>query len=75
MTNATELEQFHNYASARLANGGADLTLEELLSQYRAAREREEANEGIRRGLRDLAEGKHRPAEEVMAEAYRRLER
>jgi PHD/YefM family antitoxin component YafN of YafNO toxin-antitoxin module len=51
-------------------NGRAEMVVQDAAS-YQAtldALERAEANEGIRRGLEDMAAGRTRPAREVIAE-------
>jgi hypothetical protein len=54
--NATrdQLDEFHAFATTQLANGGADLSLEELLWKWR---DFEEACENIRRGFESKADG------------------
>lgn len=69
MATVEELEQFNRFAASQFENEGAESTLEELLTRWRATREREEANEGIRRGLDDVAAGRTQPAREFLAEA------
>ena len=56
-------------------NGRAEMVVQDATS-YQAtldALERAEANAGIRRGLQDLAEGRTRPAREVLAEMKARV--
>lgn len=70
MTVTEELRQFHDYAVAELSTKADDVTLEDLLRRWRASRERELANEGIRRGLEDLEAGRYSDAEEFVS-SYR----
>lgn len=67
-----ELDSFHEYAVAKISNGGGDMSWWELLESWRtenpSAAEREEVNEIIRKGLREIDAGGGRPADVVMAE-------
>lgn len=63
----SDLENFHQFAVAKLNNGGAR-SLRALVSLWEAAREREEVNAAIREGLKAIDEGRYRPFEESMAE-------
>jgi hypothetical protein len=67
----TELESFHQFAQAKLANGGAD-SLEELCDLWRlehpTPEESADIHEAIREGLADIKAGRYRPAAEVSAE-------
>ncbi len=68
MATTEELEQFNHFAVHRLANGGSECSLEELLTQWRSAREREEANVGIRRGLADVEAGRTQSLDQFLSE-------
>ena len=63
-----ELDNFHHFAMAQLDNGGADLTLDDLLLQWQSLRDRDEVNEIIHQGLQDIEAGCGRDAREVTAE-------
>ncbi|MDA1014344.1 MAG: hypothetical protein O3A00_07810 [Planctomycetota bacterium] len=71
MATTEELTHFSHFAAHQLENGGSDSSLEELLAEWRMARERQDANEGIQRGLADVAAGRTQPAREFLAEARR----
>ena len=62
-----DLNNFHQFAlSVRQENASA--SVEELVAQWRAVKERAETNEAIREGLAEIEAGKGRPAAEVMAD-------
>lgn len=68
-----EIDRFHRFVDETADNGGADLSLEELLRLCGAEqRERDQANEGIRRGLQELEAGLGRPLDEFAAEFRKR---
>ena len=62
-----DLNDFHQFAlSVRHENASA--SVEELVAQWRAVKERAETNEAIRQGLVEIEAGDGRPAAEVMAD-------
>jgi hypothetical protein len=65
---ANDLQAFRSFIDEELADGGADLTLEEALARWEyensSEDEREETRGAIRRGLADLDQGRVRPFEE-----------
>ncbi len=63
----SELDSFHQFAVRALAGTGEDLSLEELLRQWRAQREREETIASVRRGVNDAEAGRVRDMAEVDA--------
>ena len=63
-----ELDNFHRFAAEQLRHDEAAASLEELLARWRAARQRSEANVGIREGLAQMNAGLGRPLDEFMAE-------
>ena len=65
-TTREELDQFHQFAAERLAQNESRASLDELLSEWQDAREREVINAAIRRGLADVEAGRHEPAEKAM---------
>lgn len=73
---ANDLKAFRDFADDRLANGGADLTLDEALALWeyenQPEAEREETLEAIRRGFADVDAGRVRPAREALAELRRK---
>lgn len=54
----SDLDSFHHFASAELAHGGRNLTLEELLQQWRARQAHAETLASIRRGVDDAEAGR-----------------
>ena len=67
-----ELDHFHRFSIETLANGGADLTLEDLVDLWRAENPREEELKeslaSLRRGLADAEAGRVYAANEVLDE-------
>ncbi len=71
-----ELDSFHRFVSQQIGNGGAELTLEELLDLWRAANPTPEDLRddvlAVKAAIRDLESGETgRPFEEF-AEEFRR---
>ena len=66
-----ELENFHQFAQVRLQSAPAE-SLEELVDMWRLEHptpdEQAEIHEAIQQGLADIAAGRYRPADVVMAE-------
>jgi hypothetical protein len=71
-----DAKAFHDFLGARLANGGASLTLEECLDLWeidnQTDEEREETLRAIRQGLADVEAGRTRPAEDVIRDLCRK---
>jgi hypothetical protein len=71
-----ELDQFHEYATEQLRNGGAGKSLEELLEQWRSDQitdaEFQESLMSLRRGLDDVDAGRVYPARTIIDELRRR---
>lgn len=63
-----ELDRFHEFATQVVRNGGKDMSFDELIAKWQAAREREDIHAAIREGIDDLKAGRTRPADEVMSE-------
>lgn len=66
-----ELESFQEFANKKLTSGQLNESLDELFTQWHDHRCRNEVNEAIRRGLSDVAAGRHAPVREAM-EAIRK---
>jgi hypothetical protein len=64
----TQIDSFHRFASEKIANGGADLSWDELFIQWQSDCERDEINTAIREGLADVEAGRCLPAAEAMEE-------
>jgi hypothetical protein len=58
-----ELTSFHEYVTKKMNNGGANLTLEECLLQWRAERERAETIAAVQ--LADMEAGRYYSLDEV----------
>ncbi len=67
MTTSEQLEHFNRFARNKL-QGEASLTIDAIFAEWREAREREEALEGIRRGLEDYRSGRVQPWREFYGE-------
>ena len=63
-----DLDNFHRFATERLTNGDADLTIDDLVIEWDSRRDRDEINAAIREGLADIDAGRTRPANEVTEE-------
>jgi hypothetical protein len=61
----TDLNSFHFFASEVLGRCGPDVSLEDLVKQWHAQRERDETIASVRRGVDDAAAGRLRDAAEV----------
>lgn len=58
-----DLRSFNRFATERLRSGDID-TLEELLFQWRIARELQDVNSAIERGIADVDAGRTRPLQQ-----------
>jgi hypothetical protein len=71
-----DLRAFRGVIDEQLANGGADLTLDDALARWeyenQTDEEREETLEAIRQGLADVEAGRTRPAEDVIRDLCRK---
>jgi len=61
-----QLDSFHRFASEKVSNGSPEISLEDLVSEWRTASERNEINGRIRRGLAGIEAGHGRSADEVL---------
>lgn len=68
-----DLERFYKFAAEQLGNGGANSTLEELVSRWHASREYIETAEGIQQGCDDYAAGEAQPLTEAFNQVRRDL--
>jgi hypothetical protein len=62
-----DLDSFHSFASWSLSKGGRDLSLEDLLQQWRDQQEEVETIASVRRGAADAEAGRVRSLAEVDA--------
>lgn len=74
----TELQEFHEFVTDQLRNGGVDLSPEEVLGEYRLFHptpEQHAANvAAVKAALRDMENGdRGRPVEEVLREIREEL--
>jgi predicted transcriptional regulator len=67
-----ELDNFHRFATQRLTSGQADLTIDDLVTEWDSSRNRDEISAAIREGLADIDAGRTRPAHEVAEELRRK---
>jgi hypothetical protein len=71
-----QIDSFHRFASDRIANGGADLSFQEIVALWKldnpSDEERAEVIAAINQGVKDIESGNHRPADEFMDEMRRK---
>ena len=71
-----QIDSFHHFASEKMSNGGADMTMQEVLQLWAlenpSDQERAEVNAIIRQGDEDIAAGRGRPVDEVNEELRRK---
>jgi len=67
-----QLDNFHQFATEKLSNGGADLSWPELFDLWRienpTADQQAEIYAALDESLADIQNGRHRPADEVVRE-------
>ena len=68
----SEFESFADFGRAKLEVGPADLTLDDLVVEWESRQNRDDVNAAIREGLDDAKAGRHRPADEVMADLQKK---
>lgn len=68
-----ELDRFHRFASERLRQTEAELTLEDCLHLWRSQREEAETVAAIEQSLQDFAAGRYETLAEVDRELRREL--
>lgn len=68
----SDLDSFYLFGRSKLAEN-ADLTFDDLLVEWDSTNGRAESNEAIREGIADVDAGRTRPADDVIAEARKRL--
>ena len=67
-----DLEHFHQFASEKLGNGGAE-SLRQLVSQWEVTREHERSVAAIRESVAEDEAGESVPVEDAFAEIRSRL--
>jgi hypothetical protein len=68
-----ELSDFNRFAAEKLSNGGAE-TLQAVLDEWNAQREREESVAGIRQSIAQYEAGQGLPVEQAFLELRNRLD-
>lgn len=68
-----ELRDFVQFASSRVQSGDDDLSVEELVRQWRRATEYAQAVADVRQGVSDAAQGKAQPIPEAFADVRKKL--
>ena len=68
----SEFESFADFGRTRVEVGGHDLTLDDLVVEWESRQNRDAVNAAIREGLDDAKAGRHRPADEVMADLQKK---
>jgi hypothetical protein len=67
-----QLDAFHRFATAKLSNGGSELTWPELFDLWQienpTVAEQDEIYAALDESLDDIENGRHRPAAEVIGE-------
>lgn len=66
-----DLENFHRFASQRIGNGAPELSLGELVEEWRAAQENRDVHAAIQESLADVEAGRTTPFREASAEFRR----
>ena len=69
----SELRDFVQFASSRVANGEDRLSFEDLVRQWRQTSEFTKTIEDVRGGITDAAQGKAQPISDAFAEVRRKL--
>jgi len=72
-TTQEEIDRFHHFASEKLSNGRADLSMDELYRQWQTEQEKSAAIASIERGLEDADAGRLRSLEDVDADVRNEL--
>ena len=62
-----DLDNFHSFASRELVNGGRELSMEDLLQEWRRQQDEVETIASIRRGIDDAEAGRVQSLAEVDA--------
>jgi hypothetical protein len=73
MVTQSDLDSFHDFATNFLARADRDLSLEELITKWRAEREYAETVDSICRGVADAHAGRVRDLSEVDQKIRRNL--
>jgi len=68
----TEFENFADFSRAKLEVQAHDFTLDDLVIEWESLQNRGDVNAAIREGLDDAKAGRHRAADEVMADLLKK---
>ncbi|RPH82732.1 MAG: hypothetical protein EHM77_02825 [Planctomycetaceae bacterium] len=69
----SELLDFLQFASSRVASGDDRLSIEELVRQWRQTSEFAQTVADVRQGITDAAQGKAQPISDAFADVRRKL--
>ena len=69
---AEDFESFTHFGRSLLGSEKGPLSLDDLVVQWESVRNRDQINAAIREGLADANAGRHRPAQQAMAELRQR---
>lgn len=69
----SELRDFVQFASTRIQSGGDELSVEELVRQWRQTTEYAQAVADVSQGISDAAQGRTKPVSEVFADVRKKL--
>ena len=69
-----DLQDFHRFGEEQLAGGGT-ASIDDLVAQWKAKRERERSVSDIRKGIAEYEEGKAVSVDEAFAEVKEQLRR
>lgn len=69
----SELRDFFQFASIRVQSGDGELSLEELVRQWRQTTEYAQAVGDVNQGVADTAQGKAQPISEAFADVRKKL--
>jgi len=76
---SNELQEFHRFVAEKLANGGAGLSPEEVVDEWRIlhpnADELAESADVLRQALAEADRGEYLPADRVVAEIRKKIGR
>jgi hypothetical protein len=69
----SELRDFVQFASTRVLSGDGELSVEELVRQWRQSTEYAQTVADVRQGVADAAQGKAKPIQEAFADVSKKL--
>ena len=66
-----EIDAFHEFAASKLNNGGAGLSLEQLLAEWRASGPCGDVHVALRQAISEMRAGLGQPLDEALEEIRR----